>query len=60
VEPGSSVKRRNEEKARFGHFSFALGAFNFFALLFLRAPVLFFGFTLLSATAKKERPPTSG
>jgi hypothetical protein len=45
------------KKREFALFSFALGAFAFFALFFLRAFALFFRFAL--ASAKKAPAPTS-
>jgi hypothetical protein len=39
------------KKSEFAVFSFVLGAFAFFAIFFLRAFTLFFGFKLASAKA---------
>jgi hypothetical protein len=48
AKPGKSRKKRG------ALFSFALGAFTFFALVFLRDPALFFHFALAK---KSGRPP---
>jgi hypothetical protein len=51
------VEKENARVRAF--FSFVLGAFAFFALFYLRAFALFFGFALASAKAQKKRrrPP---
>jgi hypothetical protein len=49
-----------EEKHEFALFSYALGAFAFFSLFYLRASALFFSLRAREReSAKKARAPTS-
>jgi hypothetical protein len=55
----SGVVRRRAEKARIRTFSFTLGAFAFFAVIFLRAPPFFFSWAHRAQSAKNVRAPIS-